>query len=308
MGVYGDSVMTMRQFLLITTILFASVPVAAQDGRNVEGRVVKLEKEMQAVQRQVFKGGAGGFFEPEIKPETPESSVDDTSPSAIASVNSRVDALEAQMARLNGQVEEQGNSIRLLTARLDALEKAAKSASAVSVVPATSAQPTAAVRPSATQASASAPVAASGNAERRQAIAALSRPETGDAFEDSYNYGYRLWESKFYPEAQQQLQETADAHGKHPRASFARNLLGRAYLDEKKPATAAKIFYDNYKADPRGERAPESLYYLGVALTDLKKPADACSTFQELVDAYPDVAAGRLADKLTAGRARAKCQ
>ena len=143
---------------------------------------------------------------------------------------------------------------------------------------------------------------------RVAAVAAIERPATSDAFEDGYNYGYRLWEAKFYPESQATLEETIAKFPKHKRASYARNLLGRAWLDDKKPATAVKVFYDNYKADPRGDRAPESLFFLGSALTDLGKTAEACEAFGELAKAYPDAATGRLAERIAAGKTRAKCK
>jgi TolA-binding protein len=150
--------------------------------------------------------------------------------------------------------------------------------------------------------------AAKPSAARVAAVAAIERPATGDAFEDGYTYGYRLWEAKFYPESQVTLEETLKKYPKHKRASFLRNLLGRAWLDDKKPNTAVKVFYDNYKADPRGERAPDSLFFLGSALTDLGKTAEACQAYGELSRAYPDVATSRLADRVTAGKTRAKCK
>lgn len=104
------------------------------------------------------------------------------------------------------------------------------------------------------------------------------------------------------------LEETVTKNPKHKRASFARNLLGRAWLDDKKPATAVKVFYDNYKNDPRGERAPDSLFFLGSALTDLGKTAEACEAFGELAKAYPDIASGRLSDRIAGGKTRAKCK
>ena len=73
---------------------------------------------------------------------------------------------------------------------------------------------------------------------------------------------------------------------KHRRASYAQNLLGRAYLDDGKPSLAAIAFYDNYKKMPDGERAPDSLYYLAQALMQLNKPADACKVYGELTDVY----------------------
>jgi TolA-binding protein len=299
--------MTFRYALLGGVALLLTVPVTAQDA-NIDGRVGKLEKEMRAVQRQVFPNGAGKFLEPEIQsPTTPNTTT--SSSTATADLLARVDALETQLATLTGQAEQQGNSLRTMETRLKAVEAQMKAQAAPAE--------TAAALPAATTASMPAPAkpkpvatitAAKPSAARTAAVAAIGKPATADAFEDGYNYGYRLWEAKFYPEAQVTLEETVSKFPKHKRVSFARNLLGRAWLDDKKPATAVKVFYDNYKTDPRGERAPDSLFFLGAALTDLGKTAEACEAFGELAKAYPDAATGRLAERVTAGRTRAKCK
>jgi TolA-binding protein len=43
-------------------------------------------------------------------------------------------------------------------------------------------------------------------------------------------------------------------------------------------------------------------------LTDLGKTAEACEAFGELAKAYPDAASGRLAERVTGGKTRAKCK
>ena len=319
--------MNFRLALLSGAAFALSASAVAQDA-NIDGRVGKLEKEMRAVQRQVFPAGAGKFIAPDIQsptiaqPETPSTT------SATSDLLVRVDALEAQLATLTGQVEQQGNNMRGLEARLKLLEAQLASAqlasapqetavpaiaqatTAPSVLPDAAPVPAAVtVKPKPVVAAAKpAAIAAKPSAARVAAVAAIERPATGDAFEDGYTYGFRLWEAKFYPEAQATLEETLKTYPKHRRASFLRNLLGRAWLDDKKPATAVKIFYDNYKADPLGERAPDSLLFLGLALTDLGKTAEACEAFGELSRAYPDIATGRLADRVTAGKTRAKCK
>ena len=319
--------MNFRLALLSGAAFALSASAVAQDA-NIDGRVGKLEKEMRAVQRQVFPAGAGKFIAPDIQsptiaqPETPSTT------SATSDLLVRVDALEAQLATLTGQVEQQGNNMRGLEARLKILEAQLASAqlasapqetavpaiaqatTAPSVLPAAAPVPAAVTVKPKPVVTAAKPVAiaAKPSAARVAAVAAIERPATGDAFEDGYTYGFRLWEAKFYPEAQATLEETLKTYPKHRRASFLRNLLGRAWLDDKKPATAVKIFYDNYKADPRGERAPDSLLFLGLALTDLGKTAEACEAFGELSRAYPDIATGRLADRVTAGKTRAKCK
>lgn len=314
--------MNFRLALFSGAAFALSASAVAQDA-NIDGRVGKLEKEMRAVQRQVFPAGAGKFLEPDIQSPTSAKPENPSTTSATSDLLVRVDALEAQLAILTGQVEQQGNNMRGLDARLKLLEaqlasaqqanaqqETAVPATAASVLPAAAPVPAAVVVKPKPVVAATKPVAtaAKPSAARVAAVAAIERPATGDAFEDGYNYGYRLWEAKFYPESQVTLEETLAKYPKHKRASFLRNLLGRAWLDDKKPATAVKVFYDNYKADPRGERAPDSLFFLGSALTDLGKTAEACEAYGELTKAYPDVANGRLADRVTAGKTRAKCK
>src|SRR3546814_16768494 len=61
-------------------------------------------------------------------------------------------------------------------------------------------------------------------------------PSTGNETKDGYDYGYRLWDAKLYPEAETQLKAVVEKWPKSSYASFAQNLLGRAYLDEGKPS------------------------------------------------------------------------
>lgn len=139
------------------------------------------------------------------------------------------------------------------------------------------------------------------------AVAAVERPSTGDAAADAYTYGFRLWDAKFLPEAQVQLKQTVETYGNSPVASRAHNLLGRAYLDDGKPALASVAFYENYQKRPKGDRAADSLTYLGEALIQLKKPADACKVYLELEDVYGATLRQELRDMMTKGRVRAKC-
>ncbi|HEX4873997.1 MAG TPA: tetratricopeptide repeat protein [Sphingorhabdus sp.] len=311
----GRAVMKFRYFLT-AAIIVTAVPAAQAQDANVEGRVTKLEKEMKAVQRKVFPDGAGKFFEPEIQAEAAKPAVSGSpSSSAVTDLIARVDALETQLATLTGQVETQGAAMKVMDARLKLLESTKpQEVAAGPAVPAVESETKVAVAPTKTETAPKASTPAKTNPPanptpaRTSAVAAIERPATGDAFEDSYSYGYRLWEGKFYPEAQVQLQDTVTKFPRHKRASFARNLLGRAWLDDGKPATAVKIFYDNYKNDPKGERAPESLYFLGDALAQLGKAPEACEAFGQLASAYPAEASGRLATRLAEGRKKAKCK
>lgn len=283
------------KILTVAAAMIATQPQTLFAQSDLNNRVEKLEKEVRAVQRKVFPQGSDRFFEPEIRPDAAQPTTarpTNNDNAAVRDLLGRVNALEEQLTNLTGQLEEQQFKMRNVESKIAALEEGIKAQEVA---------PVAAEVPIATQSPA--PVSSA----RRNAVAAIELPNTGNAFEDSYNYGFRLWESKFFPEAQVQLQSTVDTFPTHPRASFARNLLGRAWLDDNKPTTAAKIFYDNYKDEPRGARAPDSLYFLGDALSNMKEFAKACEAYGELEGAYPDVASGRLADRLSRARRAAKC-
>lgn len=300
----------------MVTALVASASPAAAQAAPLEPRVKKLESEMRAVQRKVFPGASDRFFEPEISAPTAAPAPNGVSASApLTDLLQRVDTLETQITRLTAQTEENGFKIGQLEKRLMQLEDQAKqaAAAAAAATPPASTVPAAtpggggaSVRP-ATPAAAST-AAAAPSAERVAAVAKIEKPQTADAGEDAYLYGYRLWEAKFLPEAQAQLRFTLEKHPKHKRSSYTRNLLGRAYLDDGKPSAAAKMFAENYEKEPKGDRAPESLYFLGESLIKLNEKAKACVAFAELAEVYPEVAAGRLTDRLAAGRRNAGCK
>jgi TolA-binding protein len=318
----------MRHALISIALLsaVAAAPLAAQDGA-VELRVGKLEKEMKAVQRKVFPTGVP--VQPEIGPlDTGDAGAAPAS-TPLNDLSSRVDSLEAQLKLLTGQVETNGNRQKKLEeafkayqgatdARLKALEPTLPDltppaatppvAKPVALVPAAvteAPKPAAAKAPAATTTKTATP--AKTDPKRKALVDAVEIPATGDAVEDAYTYGFRLWAAKLYPEAQVKLKEFSAKYPKHKRASFAQNLLGRAYLDEGKPALASVAFYDNYTKNPKGERASESLYYLGVALTRLKKLPDACKVFDEFRDVYGASAPADLKARVAKARTEASC-
>ncbi len=303
----------MRKFPF-AMLLLASVaagPVLAQSDPLTQ-RVGKLEKEMTAVQRKVFPNGVA--IEPEVRTGTVPTAAGNPATSPVADLTARVDALESQLQALTGQVETSGNRIRKLEealgaydARLKALETT-ETAAVSPVATNTSAAPAPKSTAAGTQPTPAKPVpVAKADPDRKAAIAAVEIPATGDAIEDAYTYGFRLWSAKLYPEAQVKLKEFVAKYPSHKRASYAQNLLGRAYLDEGKPALASVAFYDNYQKMPRGERASESLYWLGVALTKLKKSADACKVYREFDDVYAEKASADLKAKVAKGKTDAKC-
>lgn len=302
---------------LLILLAGASVSTAAFSQSNgLDLRVGKLEKEMKAVQRTVFPQGVP------VQPETgattgPATATGNAASTPIADLTVRVDALEKSLSSLTGQIEQAGfrnkqqdDLIKKLETRLAALEGSAEpAATAPAVTTPTAAVVTPKPAPAVAKPTAAKPAVAPAQPDnaRKAAIAAVEIPSTGDAAEDAYSYGFRLYAAKLYPEAQTKLKEFVAKYPSHRRASYAQNLLGRAYFDEGKPALASVAFYDNYQKMPKGDRAPESLYWLGQSLIKLKKLPDACKVYAELDEVYGSKLSADLAARAKKGRADAKC-
>ena len=275
----------------------------AQTG-GIDLRVSKLEKEMKAVQRTVFPQGVP--VQPETGAAIPGTAAGSPATAPIADLTARVDALEKSLASLTGQIEQAQYRNRQQDEAIKRIED--RLTPTVTPEPAALAPATLTPKPATTASTTKPPVAATRpDAARKTQIAAVEIPATGDAPEDAYTYGFRLYTAKLYPEAQTKLKAFVAKYPSHRRASYAQNLLGRSYYDEGKPALASVAFYDNYQKMPKGERAPESLYWLGQALIKLKKLPDACKVYVELNEVYGTKLSADLAARAKKGRADAKC-
>ncbi|MEH3104879.1 MAG: tetratricopeptide repeat protein [Sphingomonas phyllosphaerae] len=288
----------MTKFLVGAAIaLTLASPALAQRDAPVEARVDKLESEMRAVQRKVFPGGAGMMVEPQIAPSAPTSveAAGVPATSAITDLSARVASLEQQLATMTGQIEQNDYRVRQLETQFADYRKATDAKLAAPPV-ATPAAPV------------GGPDVTVPEAPEPASTAAVAKPSTGDAAEDGYLYGFRLWEAKRYGEAVTALKKVVADYPKSRRASYAQNLIGRAYLDDNKPSLASIAFYDNYKKMPDGERAPDSLFYLGSALVKLDKAADACKVYGELTDVYGATISAKMKADIVKARAAAKCK
>lgn len=301
--------------LAIVSVGAASAPALAQDG-NAESRLRKLEAEVRALQRTVFPGPNGRFFQPEITGAAPAQNTQQAPPSttAVTDILARLDALEAQIQSLTSQTESNANALSELETRLSALEvtntapggqasgsNAPQQNLSVMTGGASASAPPPPPPPAAT------PAASGPTPGRLAAVQAIAKPQTDDPGDDEYSYGFRLWEAGFYPEAQQQLALFVEKYPRHWRTTYGLNLLGRAYLDDGKPAEAAPWFLKNYQSDKQAARAPDSLLYLAEAMIAAKDTSRACIALAEFAETYPAIAAGRLSDQYEANRKKVTC-
>ena len=259
-----------------------------------EQRLDRLERQMQQLQRQVFPKG---------RPADTAGFSDDpaATQSSVVTLNQRLDALERQMSDMLRQNEENGNRLRNVEAgigqlrndeeqRISALEQRMNDAAAAAPVT---------TGPGPGETAMTAP-GAKARPRGEAAAAVTENPSTAvaspasDPGEDAYSEGFHLWEAGKYDEAISSLKSFVAAYPKHRRVSYANNLIGRALLDKGQPRDAATVLLANYRGNPAGERAQDSLLYLGQALMQIGQPSQACKAYAELDAVYgakirPDV-------------------
>lgn len=313
--------MTRLPIMFAALLASTALPALAAEPAPLEQRVDRVEKQLRAVQRKVFPGGDAAFQAPEIAAPETHATVGTPATIPLNELTARINALEQSVAQLTGQVEQDAHRLDLLSQQAAqdrqefALRLKALETPVAPVVPATSVPFSEEPAPVPVKAK---PV---GSPPAKSASAAIkpvptmaddappaATAATGDPAEDAYMAGYKLWTQKKYPQAQTALAAVAKKYPKHKRASYAQNLLGRAYLDDGQPARAAEAFAANYTTNPRGDRAPDSLYFLGQSLVALKKPTDACRVYDELTTAYGDKIDASLKAKVATARSDAKCK
>jgi TolA-binding protein len=276
-----------------------------------EQRIDRLEKQVQQVQRQIFPKG---------RPADTAGFADDpaATQSSVVSLDQRLDAIERQVADLVRQSEENGNRLRNLETgigqlktdqdqRIGALEQRMSEAAAAPVP-----SPAVTTAPAATPPKAKPPAAKSSTPKK---TAAASEPPAttataataSDAGEEAYTAGFRLWEGGQYDQAIESLKAFTAAYPGHRRVSYANNLVGRALLDKGDARGAATALLANYRSNPGGERAQDSLFYLGQALAKLGQPAQACKAYAELDAVYGAKVRPELKKLEADAKAQAQC-
>ena len=303
---------------LLATAALAVVPSIAIAQRQAppspEQRVDRLEKQVQQLQRQLFPKG---------RPADTAGFNDDpaASQSSVVSLAQRLDSLERQMADLVRSSEENGNRLRSVEGglnqlkadqdqRIGAIEQRLAAGVAapapVDTAPA-SVAPAAPPPRKSTTPSKTTPPKTTTAAPATGGPAATTEAAESDPGEDAYTAGFHQWEDGQYDQAIATLKAFTAAYPKHRRVSYANNLIGRALLDKGDARSAATALLSNYRSNPGGERASDSLYYLGQALMKLGQPGQACKAYGELDAVYGAKIRPDLKKLETDAKAQAQC-
>ncbi|WP_282606708.1 tol-pal system protein YbgF [Pelagibius sp. Alg239-R121] len=306
-----------------------SLPVTVNAQESLNAQVERLQRELSALQRQVFRG------------EAPAAGAaagvagGDVSGTQAARIELRLSQFESELRSLTGQIEQFGYKINKVDKRLDSLvadvdlrlqnleqrldggattsgaSGDAGASNFAAAGAATAASGGTAGSTATTQAGAPGTLGTisqgdlqkfqgqqAGNAGAQGQAAGASASGTAQTAalptgspQEQYNYAFSLLRQAQYDEAEQALRSFVEQHPEDALAGNAKYWLGETHYVRGDYQQSAVIFAEAYQQYPNNSKAPDNLLKLGMSLGALGNSADACGTFAELIKRYPKAAA-----------------
>ncbi|MFZ0693401.1 MAG: tol-pal system protein YbgF [Alphaproteobacteria bacterium] len=324
---------------LLAALSFATVQAQAQqdqggdDYRPILDRLDRLERDLNLLQRQVYRGKLEDGDTPAPSPGAPPGGPSGISGNAAADMEVRMSTLESQMRSVTGGVEEERHSIDELRTRLDklvadvdmrltAIEQKAKGAeSNPAVAAATEPTSAAATKPPGSNAAGVAGAAKPGEkTETAQvapgaATAGAEQPATAST-EESLPQGSPMEQYQFaraqlakadYPGAEKSLRAFLKAYPNNELTENAEYWLAETYYVRSDYTNAAVTYADGYKRFSNGSKAPDNLLKLGLSLGNLGQNDPACKAFAEIDKKFPTARAD-IRDRAAAERKQRNCR
>jgi tol-pal system protein YbgF len=270
------------------------------DLRPLLDRVDRLERDMNLLQRQVYRGTG-----PDNAGLAPSPA---GGPQGTLNYEVRISQLEDQMRQLTGQIEEINYNLDQMKRRLDtlssdvdqrltALEHPGQPPLVGAAPPGQPPRSLAGGPPPSAGANPGQPAGQSGvlgqlpvgtqQAAAPAAAAGAAGTLPSGSPQDQYNYAFGLLRQANYPAAEQALRSFIQRYPNDPLAGNAQYWLGETYYVRKDYSNAAAVFAEGYQKYPKGGKAADNLLKLGMALGQLGQKADACRAFARLDRDFP---------------------
>ncbi len=299
--------------LLMAVIAWPSVSAAqSRDVQNLSYNVERLERQLQTLERILYRGDTPTAGSASIATTPP--------PSALSDLQITQDTLEEQTRRLTGQIEQIEFQIRQLNDRMDRLVAdvdfrlrelegngvsgqasrgggapvAAQRAGSVKVQgEGADAQQLIGTLTESQLRAANVPASGGDQTASAQAATTAAAASTGVALpkgsvQDRYNYARQFLLRRDFASAEQAFSEFVAVHGDDPLAGNAQYWLGETYYVRGDYPTAARTFAEGFQRYPESGKAPDNLLKLGMSLAQLNQRDDACITLKKLRFEYPD--------------------
>lgn len=292
----------MRRLAYLCLALTLAAPLAhAQDEDALTERLDRLERDLNFVQKQVYRSGGG----------TGEGGVPVNNGQTVA----RIAQIDEEIRQIRGLIEQTQFQNKQTAAelkklsddvdyRLRALEQ--KQAAAVAPAPVPTAEPAGATpaNPPETMDAVKPEAAAPKTADEPKAAL------TGKDFPNSnahYSYAFKLLNDKKYAEAAQSFDAFVKKYPTDPLTSNAYYWLGESQYSRGDFTRSAESFRKGFESAPEGQKAPDNLYKLAMSLSQIKRKSEACIVLQQVAAKYTESAA-RTAAKAVEARTTLQCK
>jgi tol-pal system protein YbgF len=230
------------------------------DAKSLINRLERIERRLMALEQKNF-ATAGQAGE-----------------SSLADLELRLQEIENESTNLYGSVEQLGNAVHQISARLDKIVQDYEFRFQDMEKTLSQAPRASAPLPAQPQAQSAPPAIAP--------PANLTVPATATP-EEIYKQAYTYLTSAQYPLAQKWLETFLERHKEHELADNAYYWLGEVYLVQGKSEDAIVAFKDGLMAFPKGRKAPGNLLKMGTAFEKLGQAHHARSAWRKLLQDYP---------------------
>lgn len=291
----------------------------AQESRGLSDRLDRLERDLNTLQSQVYRGGGGSS-------SSSSGGGAALSGDTYSMLDQRINALEQQIRDLNGQVEKVSYSNGQLQAKLERMEKdndfrfkelEQKAGGAPQAAQQSGQQGTAPVaangapvlnppggnkpadwnptmgsppgnlgQVSANDLKKEQAAAAAGGAAASAAAPKGTLP--GKTPQEKYDYAFSLLRNSDYDGANNAFQLFIQQHPQDPLAGNAVYWLGQIPFSQGDYEKAAPLFLDAYRKYPKSAKAGESLLKVGLSFDNLNKKKEACVAILRFISEFPD--------------------
>lgn len=216
------------------------------------------------------------------------------SPAAAAQLDLRLSALEEEIRRLTGKIEEAQNSadrnqadIKRLqedfSFRLNQLEEAAGTPGAAAAGSAAT-TPAHGAAPAATPAPTPAPAATPAPSKSNGGTTATSSPQALAAYDNALG----MLRRGEYDQAEVSLKSFIGTYGSDKLAGNAQYWLGETYYVRGNYEAAAQAFLSGVKSYPDSAKGPDTFLKLGMSLVQMGQKDKGCQVLADLPNRYGD--------------------
>lgn len=275
---------------------------SAQDLSGLLDRLGRLEQDLNALQRKVYRGETGS--EASSGASAPAAVSSEPLPASVAGrLEVRMTKIEAELRQLTGRVEEVDHKISTVTGRLDKLvadidfRLSELEGGRVTSQPAGDGFSGSADQTSGLPETASGPQTLGTLTQDQIDAGASVQPFTQEVKlpdgtpEEQYAFAFDLLKRKEYDNAASAFGSFVETNKDHKLAGNAQYWLGETYYvrqDYERAAIAFAQGFKNYNSSPK---APDNMLKLGMSLAQIGQTDQACTAFRKLADSYPDASA-----------------